>query len=819
MEVGMRSSRTRGRLAGALVLALAVAASTAFTGCEIIGDIFNGGKPDALALANLSLSSGGISYGLTPIFNKDTLRYSATVPNAVNKVTVVAMASGASDYVTINGATANSADVNLNVGDNAINVVAVAGAGSATRAYTVTVTRQPSGTVPSADANLTALSLGGVSFAPAFAANTLEYTAAVPNSTTSVDLSVTRSSALAIAKIASVPGTSWNLPLSVGDNVFNIIVTAENASIKTYKVTVTRAPNTIVVDLLAWGNASDANDSDRADVLRWVGDFEAANPTIDIQYELLRDQAYYDRLDARLAANDPPDLVFINPGQGRLAAWAASGQAVDMRAYLDAAYYDLAAIGPMGPSGEIYYVPRSGTVYTTVLYMNTALSASLGLGTTPPATYDGLKAMVAAAQTAGKRVIAIGGADGWMWQSCLLSTVLGRLSGEADWIAKATTGTAGYAYTDPDFVNSMAFIETMLADGVIEPSATGMYYNDSIAAFNAGNALFLLNGSWSGSKIDSALAANVVLAPFPSIPGQQAATAGSSAGVANSGYGLTAAAAAVPAVRNAALAFIAAIHDDAETANLLRYGSVTGSVRKNFPAPADLSPLAAKLVAFGSTPRVNIIDSFLTGDRLNRLNWGLVNLGMGFMGAAELGARMADAWTPTATRTFDDFQGPVRPWYAVTNKGGALTAAVASDGANANSLHGTYLMGAPGNALFVLDWPNGWDWNGDKTLSLSIDNVGGAASGLALVLNTGSWNDVTKQTDLTTYASPTAALGAGVQTITFQLDSADWSRWTAPAQANVAVANPWSVLTCGFQLLAANGVSGGFRIDDIELTR
>ena len=84
------------------------------------------------------------------------------------------------------------------------------------------------------NANLSALSVSIGTLTPAFNATTTSYTVSVANSVTSLTISAT-----AAHTAATVTGTGVKT-LSVGANPFEIKVTAEDGTIKTYLITVTR---------------------------------------------------------------------------------------------------------------------------------------------------------------------------------------------------------------------------------------------------------------------------------------------------------------------------------------------------------------------------------------------------------------------------------------------------------------------------------------------------------------------------------------------------------------------------------------------------
>lgn len=90
--------------------------------------------------------------------------------------------------------------------------------------------------LPSNNANLASLTLGGGTLSPVFSANVTSYTVTVPNTTASLSFT-----AVAAGPNATLGGSSSPLSLMVGSNTLTVSVTAANGtSIKTYTVTVTR---------------------------------------------------------------------------------------------------------------------------------------------------------------------------------------------------------------------------------------------------------------------------------------------------------------------------------------------------------------------------------------------------------------------------------------------------------------------------------------------------------------------------------------------------------------------------------------------------
>ena len=188
-------------------------------------------------LSALTLSS--VDFGT---FAAGTTSYSAQVANSVSQTTVTPTVndSGASHVIKMGGATDADGVITLAEGSNVITIEVTAEDDSATRTYTVTVTRAEP---PSTDATLKGLTLSGVDFGT-FDSTTTSYPAQVANSVvqTTVTPEVNDSGASYITKLGGVTDADGVVTLSVGSNVITIEVTAEDDSTtRTYTVTVTRA--------------------------------------------------------------------------------------------------------------------------------------------------------------------------------------------------------------------------------------------------------------------------------------------------------------------------------------------------------------------------------------------------------------------------------------------------------------------------------------------------------------------------------------------------------------------------------------------------
>jgi len=389
----------------------------------------------------------------------------------------------------------------------------------------------------------------------------------------------------------------------------------------------------VVVNAMAYG---DNSNQEGVNWVRIVDSFEKANPDIDIDYEMLFDEAYHQKVVSRLASGDVPDLAYMGADARWGTPWKEAGQQYDHRDLIDTDYYDMELIPDMGPNGEVYEIPLGTSNITTVLYANEALLESLGFSA--PETYEDMVAMVPAAKEAGLDVVTIDGADGWAWGSCLMSAVVARMSGDPQWVSKAVAGEN--KFTDPEFVQSLDFINRMIEDGVLSSKMVLVDYGSNISKFSNGEALFMVQGQWAAGGIENPeVADNTLMMAWPKLPGEKSGVEGSVAAAIQVGYGLTKDGASDPKVRNAAMKSINYFYSEPETTQRLRDGAIVAPILKDYQVPDDLPEIVKSKVALAqSAMNTDVIDAYLSGDPNAALNAGMQQIAAGDATAEEVAA-------------------------------------------------------------------------------------------------------------------------------------------------------------------------------------
>lgn len=161
-------------------------------------------------------------------FSKDTLSYSLTTQNSSIKIA----ASANSSYAKVSGTGTKT----VNYGSNTFNVVVTSESGSQ-KTYKINVTRPDNREKVN---TLNSLSVSGYSITPNFSTNTTTYKLDVKSDVESIDIKATKTS----SKSSFVSGYGdRNVKLNYGENKVLVKVKAENETVKTYTIIVTREDN------------------------------------------------------------------------------------------------------------------------------------------------------------------------------------------------------------------------------------------------------------------------------------------------------------------------------------------------------------------------------------------------------------------------------------------------------------------------------------------------------------------------------------------------------------------------------------------------
>ncbi|HTO22332.1 MAG TPA: extracellular solute-binding protein [Spirochaetia bacterium] len=412
--------------------------------------------------------------------------------------------------------------------------------------------------------------------------------------------------------------------------------------------TVTAAPTTL--KFLYYADATQAGYQEDMD--EFIQAFKDKNPDIDLQVEILFSQAYHQKLGAYVASGQIPDVVYLWPGaRDSSLLMHKLGLVRDLRPLLGADF-----LKPFNPailnvnlqaSKKLAELPQSLT-YTTTVYTNKKLLADNGL--TPPKTYAQMKAMVLKLKAKGIQTLLLPDGDKWPAQSCLFSTIAGRMVGDA-FTDKVLAGKA--KFTDPEFVAALAFYAQLFKDGVIDRSNMTMGYGDGPGLFASGKAAMFVDGDWrTGAYLTDKSTGQALISPeaqasdfaminFPAIPGEKFPGVASLApGV---GLGITTAVKPGSDVEKAAVKLLKWYYGPEVSAMKLRTGAFIPS-RMDVLNFEGLEPFNKMINDYKNTLKPCIvIDNVWDPSVFNVLNDGLQAIGLGSETPAGLAAKIQAA--------------------------------------------------------------------------------------------------------------------------------------------------------------------------------
>jgi len=415
-------------------------------------------------------------------------------------------------------------------------------------------------------------------------------------------------------------------------------------------VTVNAGAQQTPLKFLYYGDATQAGYQEDMD--QFIGKFQTDNPDIDLQVEILFSQAYHQKLGAYVASGQIPDVVFLWPGaRDSSLLMHKLGLMRDLRSLLGADF-----LKPFSPailnvnlqaSKKLAELPTSLT-YTTTMYVNKKLLADNGFAV--PKTYADLKAMVTKLKAKGIQTLMLPDNDQWPAQSCLYSTILGRMLGDA-FTDNVMAGKA--KFTDPAFVATLTFWQQLFKDGVIDKSNMTIAYGDGPGMFASGKAAIYVDGDWrTGAYITDSTTGVALIPPdqqktdfvfvnFPTIPGEKFPGVASLA--PGTGLGITTATIGKPDVEKAAVKLLKWYYGPEISAMKLRTGAFIPS-RMDVLNFEGTEPFTKMINDYKNTLKPSIvIDNVWDPSVFNVLNAGLQAIGLGTETPAGLAKKLQDA--------------------------------------------------------------------------------------------------------------------------------------------------------------------------------
>src|SRR6476659_10702154 len=300
------------------------------------------------------------------------------------------------------------------------------------------------------------------------------------------------------------------------------------AAMATATAVADREPNcqnmsTDAVTLNYWDDLNE-NLSD-AGVAKLDAAFKAKYPNVTLNRtaKTFSDILTTEKLQA--SAPNPPDILITNGGYALLGPLVAAGLMKPLDDYATAYGWDKRF--PKGiqdqqrfsTDGKTYGTGSLWTVAPTATYVGLFVhKANLAkLNLTEPTTFADFEASVAAAKTAGMVPIVQGVSEGW--PAIHMFTTFQNLKVPNDQLNALVYHTAPASFDTPENLAAAAITQDYGKKGYFGEGYLGKTAQAAIDEFNAGKALYFLQGTYFSAPIVQALADGAEMILVPGTPG------------------------------------------------------------------------------------------------------------------------------------------------------------------------------------------------------------------------------------------------------------------------------------------------------------
>ena len=276
-----------------------------------------------------------------------------------------------------------------------------------------------------------------------------------------------------------------------------------------------KKPTTLLVIVLALVSASvfaagssDPAEPDQVTLTVWehspqfeaplkatLENFMAANPDIEVEYEIKTPDQYYALLATTIQAGEAPDLFWTNgTATTDLANLVKQGAVMDLTGKIDVSDYSDMALRMTRIDGTQYLTPGAA-IDTRAVYYNQDIFDKYNLSV--PETFAEFEEILSVLEDAGEVPLSFGGMFSW---SILFhfEPILAAMA--PDWLDEATAGKA--RVNDPRVIAAFNKMLEWGEKGYYGPGYLGVDEGGQLLAFSKGDAAMTITGSWNANTFN-----------------------------------------------------------------------------------------------------------------------------------------------------------------------------------------------------------------------------------------------------------------------------------------------------------------------------
>lgn len=228
-----------------------------------------------------------------------------------------------------------------------------------------------------------------------------------------------------------------------------------------------------------------------------IDKFQAENPNVTINVEAIASEPYNEKAKILAAGNELPDIFEVLGSWNK--SFVESEIVMNLKDIIDADPEWKKIIKPTAVDNYkvgdgIYGICLEEGGSTTLLFYNEAILKECGLSG-PPRTMSELKDAVKAIKAKGYTPISLGNKGQWVAQSCYLSALGSRYTGN-DWNYGIVNHT-GAKFTDPEFVKGMASLQELAKLGAFNKDLNSIDYQQQRVPYYNKKAAMFIEGFWA----------------------------------------------------------------------------------------------------------------------------------------------------------------------------------------------------------------------------------------------------------------------------------------------------------------------------------
>lgn len=348
--------------------------------------------------------------------------------------------------------------------------------------------------------------------------------------------------------------------------------------------------------------------------------FEKDHPDMVIRVQSIPHDEYKIKVKAAAAGRELPDMLVVWPGAELRPL--VTGKALlpfgdDIADRYRNALIPAENLADYAVGGKQYAIPTVVS-YTSIIYYDKDLLYSLGYSAFPD-TYEQLKELLLKVKAKGIQPIALGNKGKWVLQSCYLSTIGNRFTGDA-FLPMVLQGKR--KFTDNDFVSALQVIKELNDLGMFNENKNNLDDIQQQDSFIQGKSFMMVSGSWALNNLIEKYpkGKRLGIAVFPHFPAQKEGPLTVS-GVTGQGIALNAN--LRDEKRDAAFAFIESISSEITYKKLL-YAQTLVPARISTPMFTD--PPFQELLQVTSHGMSPVYDATLPTELIELLNQELQDM-------------------------------------------------------------------------------------------------------------------------------------------------------------------------------------------------